>query len=88
MPFGQDVFNEKGSCKDEACSCRKKDYDKDKLTWLWHHTSLEDEYIINRNSEGVNSRFFKPGPYHPEFEDQLQAFVSWYLHTLESTLNL
>ena len=49
-----------------------KDYDKDKLTWLWHHTSLEDEYIINRNSEGLNSGF-KPGPYHPEFEEQLQA---------------
>jgi Rieske 2Fe-2S family protein len=58
------------------------DYDREKLTWLWHHTTLEDEYIITRNSEGVNSRFFEPGPYHPEFEETLQKFVLWYLDTL------
>jgi Rieske 2Fe-2S family protein len=58
------------------------DYDRDKLTWLWHNTTLEDEYIITRNSEGVNSHFFDPGPYHPEFEATLQQFVSWYLDTL------
>ena len=40
------------------------DYDVDKVTWLWHHTTLEDEYIITRNAAGVNSRFFEPGPYH------------------------
>ena len=58
------------------------DYDRDKLTWLWHNTTLEDEYIINRNSEGVNSHFFDPGPYHPEFEATLQQFITWYLDTL------
>ena len=36
------------------------DYDKEKLTWLWHTTTLEDEYIISRNSEGANSKFFEP----------------------------
>ena len=59
-----------------------KDYDVDKLIWLWHYTTLEDEYIITRNSEGVNSRFFEPGPYHPEFEHTLQCFIDWYLDTL------
>ena len=58
------------------------DYDRDKLTWLWHNTSLEDEFIITRNSEGVNSRFFEPGPYHPEYEETLQQFIAWYLDTL------
>lgn len=62
------------------------DYDKDKLTWLWHHTTQEDEYIITRNSEGVNSRFFEPGPYHPEFENTLKEFIHWYLATLSRTL--
>ena len=28
---------------------------------LWTHTSFEDEFIIMRNSEGANSRFFEPG---------------------------
>ena len=62
------------------------DYDKDKLIWLWHYTTLEDEFIITRNSEGVNSRFFEPGPYHPEFEHTLQCFMRWYMKTLEATV--
>lgn len=58
------------------------DYDKEKLLWLWHQTSLEDEHIILRNSEGVNSRFHQPGPYHPEYESTCMEFVSWYLKTM------
>ncbi len=61
-------------------------YDLSRLTWLWHQTTLEDEFIIGRNSAGVNSRFFEPGPYHPEFEATLQQFIQWYLHTLEQSL--
>jgi len=49
---------------------------------LWHHTTLEDEHIILRNSEGVNSRFFEPGPYHPEFERCCMDFVDWYLKAI------
>ena len=60
------------------------DYDKDKLTWLWRHTTAEDEYIISRNSAGVNSQFFEPGPLHPEFEATLMSFNNWYLDTLSS----
>ena len=60
-----------------------RDYNVDEVTWLWHHTTQEDDYIISRNSAGVNSRFFEPGPYHPEFEATLQQFIQWYLHTLE-----
>ena len=62
------------------------DYERDKLTWLWHNTTLEDEFIITRNSEGVNSRFFEPGPYHPEFENTLKSFIHWYLVTLAGTV--
>ncbi|MDG1485463.1 MAG: aromatic ring-hydroxylating dioxygenase subunit alpha [Porticoccaceae bacterium] len=60
------------------------DYEAEKVAWLWHHTSLEDEYIILRNNEGVNSRFFEPGPYHPEYEATLMEFISWYLKALSS----
>ncbi len=59
-----------------------EDYHKDKLIWLWHNTTLEDEYIISRNSAGVNSHFFEPGPLHPEFEQTLMAFHAWYLDAL------
>jgi len=65
-----------------------KDYDIDKVTWLWHHTTLEDEFIITRNSEGVNSRFFEPGPSHPEYEETLMNFIGWYLDSLTDTLKL
>jgi phenylpropionate dioxygenase-like ring-hydroxylating dioxygenase large terminal subunit len=58
------------------------DYDKQKLIWLWHNTTEEDEYIISRNSAGVNSHFFEPGPLHPEFEAILMSFHSWYLDAL------
>jgi Rieske 2Fe-2S family protein len=62
------------------------DYQVEDLIWLWDHTTQEDEYIILRNNKGVNSRFFEPGPYHPEFEATLQDFVHWYLHTLDQSL--
>ncbi len=58
--------------------------DKDAVTWLWCHTTLEleDEFIIRRNSEGVNSRFFEPGLYNPEFERLCMDFITWYLAAL------
>lgn len=58
------------------------DYDKEKVTWLWHKTSLEDEKIINANSAGVKSHFFEPGPYHSEHEINCIEFISWYLECL------
>ena len=58
------------------------DYDKEELTWLLPSTALEDEFIIRRNSAGVNSHFFEPGPYHPEFEQMSMSFINWYLDTL------
>lgn len=62
------------------------DYDIERLTWLWHETTLEDEYIVLRNSAGVNSSFYESGPYHPEHEALCMQFVSWYLNCLDSAL--
>ncbi len=59
-----------------------KDYKLDRLTDLWHRTTLEDAYIISRNAEGVHSKLFEPGPFHPEFESILQQFNAWYLAAL------
>ncbi len=58
------------------------DYDRDALTWLWHVTTLEDKRIMDLNAAGVNSRFFEPGPQHPEFEDTPKRFFDWYLRAL------
>ena len=51
------------------------------------HRRQEVQQIVKNacdqlNAEGVNSRFFEPGPQHPEFEDTPKRFVAWYLHAL------
>jgi Rieske 2Fe-2S family protein len=58
-----------------------KDYDRDRLTWLWDVTTHADKAIIERNQQGVNSRFYVPGPLST-WEDYTWKFLSWYLETL------
>jgi phenylpropionate dioxygenase-like ring-hydroxylating dioxygenase large terminal subunit len=60
-----------------------RDYDVERLTWLWHTTSVEDKRIVELNQAGVNSRFFQPGPYSLQ-EPYARRFVDWYLHELET----
>ncbi|MBS0386907.1 MAG: hypothetical protein JSR15_00400 [Proteobacteria bacterium] len=58
-----------------------RDYDLERLTWLWQVTSVEDKAIIERNQEGVNSRYYEPGPYALQ-EEWSARFVAWYLAEL------
>ena len=60
-----------------------KDYDKEKLTWLWDVTTHADKMIIERNQQGVNSRYYVPGPLS-EMEDYTWKFLSWYLDLMQS----
>ena len=55
-----------------------EDYDLDRLSWLWHVTTAADKDIIERNQKGVNSRFYRPGPYST-MEGFCVEFVAWYL---------
>jgi phenylpropionate dioxygenase-like ring-hydroxylating dioxygenase large terminal subunit len=55
-----------------------RDYDVERLSWLWQLTSLEDKQIIERNQQGVNSRYYEPGPYSLQ-EVYARRFVEWYL---------
>jgi Rieske 2Fe-2S family protein len=59
-----------------------KDYDKDRLTWLWDVTTHADKAIIERNQQGVNSRFYQPGPLST-MEDYAWMFISWYIDTMK-----
>jgi len=59
-----------------------KDYDLDKLTWLWDVTTIADKTIIENNQKGVNSRFFNPGPFST-FENSTQRWVNWYLESIQ-----
>ena len=58
-----------------------RDYDLARLTWLWQVTSVEDKQIIERNQEGVNSRYYEPGRYSLQ-ESYANHFVEWYLADL------
>jgi len=58
-----------------------RDYDVERLSWLWTVTSVEDKQIIERNQEGVNSRYYEPGPYSLQ-EEYAGRFVAWYLAEL------
>ena len=57
------------------------DYDLERLTWLWKVTSLADKRIIELNQQGINSRFYEPGPYTP-MEQHTERFVEWILAEL------
>lgn len=59
-----------------------KDYDRGRLTWLWDVTTQADKRIIENNAEGVNSRFYVPGPFST-MEDYTRKFKAWYLQTIK-----
>jgi Rieske 2Fe-2S family protein len=62
--------------RDDAVEGR--DYDTDKVVWMWDVTTIEDTKIINDNQLGVNSRRYAPGPYAAR-ERGPAGFTSWYL---------
>ena len=59
-----------------------KDYTLDDLIWLWDITTIEDKLIIEKNQEGVNSRYYQPGPF-TEMENWERDFINWYLDILK-----
>jgi Rieske 2Fe-2S family protein len=59
-----------------------KDYNLAQLVWLWDITTKADKRIIENNALGVNSRFYKPGPYS-KMEDYTRKFKSWYLNAIK-----
>lgn len=58
------------------------DYKMEELIWLWDVTTIADKRIIENNQEGVNSRFYEPGPY-TKMEDFEQGFIDWYLDLMK-----
>lgn len=59
------------------------DYDLDRLFWLWDVTTESDKTIIEMNQEGVNSRYYEPGPF-VEMEVYTKRFVDSYLAALRN----
>jgi phenylpropionate dioxygenase-like ring-hydroxylating dioxygenase large terminal subunit len=60
-----------------------RDYDVDKLTWLWKVTTLEDKDIIERTAGGVRSHYFTPGPLAP-MEVNERRYLDWYIDEIRT----
>jgi Rieske 2Fe-2S family protein len=58
-----------------------EDYELSRLIWMWDVTSIADKRIIDHNQKGVNSTFYRPGPYH-SMECQVINFGEWYLNEI------
>ncbi len=55
-----------------------RDYDLERLTWLWKVTTTEDKAIIEHTARGVRSHYFVPGPIAPMEHNELR-YIAWYL---------
>lgn len=59
-----------------------KDYDVDALTWLWDVTTQADKEIIVNNSKGVQSKYYRPGPFSG-MERPERVYIEWILQELQ-----
>ena len=60
-----------------------RDYDLEKLTWLWKVTTDEDKSIIEHTAAGVRSHYFRPGPIAPMEYNELR-YINWYLDEMRT----
>lgn len=56
-----------------------KDYQLDELIWFWKTTAEQDWKLCEDNQAGVNSSYYRPGPYSDYAEGGPGQFVDWYL---------
>ena len=64
-----------------ADAAEGKDYDVSALTWLWDVTTASDKEIIVNNWKGVQSRYYKPGPFSNQ-ESAERSWTEWILQEL------
>ncbi|WP_405845871.1 aromatic ring-hydroxylating dioxygenase subunit alpha [Streptomyces sp. NBC_01518] len=63
------------------------DYDLDTMTKVWQATNDQDAVLVARAHQGISSPAYQPGPYGPT-EEQVEAFVNWYVTRLRAHLEL
>ena len=61
------------------------DYDLDTMTKVWQATNDQDAVLVARAHRGISSPAYQPGPYGPT-EEQVEAFVNWYVTRLTAHL--
>lgn len=58
-----------------------RDYQPERVSWLWRVTAEEDKTICENNQRGVVSRRYIPGPYATT-EGAVEHLVAWYLREI------
>ena len=61
-----------------------RDYELDRLTWLWDRTMRADKEIVLNTARGLRSRYYEPGPLST-MEQVQGAYLDWLLEQLGST---
>ncbi|MFC7596523.1 aromatic ring-hydroxylating dioxygenase subunit alpha [Terrabacter sp. GCM10028922] len=61
------------------------DYDIDTLTAVWRATNDQDRALVQRAQRGVSDPGYEPGPYGL-IEDDVEAFINWYIGRLREHL--
>jgi Rieske 2Fe-2S family protein len=62
---------------------KERDYEPERLRWLWESTVRQDCALVARAQQGLRSRGYRPGPYGP-LETDLQGFKRWYLRLAQA----
>ena len=62
-----------------------KDYDIEKMVWMWDQTTIADKTIIENNQKGVLSNHYAPGQLS-QMEVAVNSFKNWYLKHTENSL--
>lgn len=60
------------------------DYDLDRLVQVWDATNQQDRTLAQNNQAGIRSPGYQPGPYSPEMEGGVMAFIDWYLDKMRA----
>jgi Rieske 2Fe-2S family protein len=62
-----------------------RDYEVDNVIAFWDATHRQDIGLCAINQEGVNSRRYRPGPYSPTEEDEIEHFLNFYSSVLSAS---
>jgi glycine betaine catabolism A len=60
------------------------DYELEKLTDVWVATTDQDADLVARSHAGILDPAYRPGPYSPFSETNLDKFASWYIDRMRA----
>lgn len=65
----------------------ERDFDPDKVAYVWKMTSEEDWELCENNHAGICSQGYQPGPLSPLTENSVLAFYDWYDAQLRESMS-